>query len=294
MLRGVDGRPVFIDNYDRVRFCLLLQEAAERHKFRMHAFCLMTNHIHLLLEPLEGNLSSGMQRFAGRYAQHFNKRRKKRGYVFQGRFRSILIEGGLYMKRLMRYIHLNPLEAGLVSDPENYQWSSHNAYFGRGDFTWLETERVLSNFGSSRTTALINLANYMAAKTDASEDIEEILQASREGIYGSEEFKRSFVKIDRSEESYIENDFPLESLIDIVCERFGVTSRHLHREEKTRSVVDARAVLARTAQLLKGISLNDICKALNKCHGTLSRLATRVIKHGNLQEIAEKIVLEFS
>jgi REP element-mobilizing transposase RayT len=117
MLRGVDGRAIFVDDADRCRFSLFLQEASELHKFRVHAFCLMSNHIHLLLEPLNDALAGGVHRFAMRYAQQFNRRHKKRRYVFQGRFRSILIEDGCYMRRLTRYIHLNPLEAGLVVRP---------------------------------------------------------------------------------------------------------------------------------------------------------------------------------
>ena len=133
MLRGIDGRDIFKDDKDRSRFCLLLQEASELHSFRIHAFCLMTNHIHLLLEPLESGLANGVHRFATRYAQHYNARHKKRGYVFQGRFKSILVEDGTYMKRLLRYIHLNPLEANLVSKLQEFHWSSHNGYFFQSD-----------------------------------------------------------------------------------------------------------------------------------------------------------------
>jgi len=124
MLRGVDGRAIFADDADRCRFLLLLQESSELHRFRVHAFCLMSNHIHLLLESLNDALTVGAHRFATRYAQQFNRRHKKRGYVFQGRFRSILVENECYMRRLACYIHLNPLEAGLVSRPEDYRWSS--------------------------------------------------------------------------------------------------------------------------------------------------------------------------
>ena len=99
MLRGIDGKAVFIDNQDRGRFCLLMQEAAELHSLRIHAFCLMTNHVHLILEPIREKLAAGVHRFASRYAQHFNRKLNRRGYVFQGRFRSILVEDGIYSKK---------------------------------------------------------------------------------------------------------------------------------------------------------------------------------------------------
>jgi len=99
MLRGIDGIFLFHDDADRARFCLLLQEAAEVHHHRVHAFCLMGNHIHLILEPTSHHkpLAACVHTFAFRYAQHFNKRYKRRGYLYQGRFRSILVEDGLYL-----------------------------------------------------------------------------------------------------------------------------------------------------------------------------------------------------
>lgn len=294
MLRGVDGRAIFVDDADRCRFSLFLQEASELHKFRVHAFCLMSNHIHLLLEPLNDALAGGVHRFAMRYAQQFNRRHKKRGYVFQDRFRSILVEDGCYMRRLTRYIHLNSLEAGIAARPEEYRWSSYNAYFGRAVFAWLETDRVLSYFGSTRTVALTKLAEYMAAQNDAAVDLEEIEKASRSGVYGSEEFRRSFVAVMRSKEQLTEEICSIDNLITALCGRFGVTPEQLGSSEKTRQVVDARATFARTAQLLHGFSLGDVCNVLGKHHGTISRLAASCMKSPRLQAIAEELVQAFS
>jgi len=115
MLRGIDGRPIFDDERDKIRFLLLLQQASEHCFFRVHAFCLMTNHIHLMSEPTVESLAVGVHRFTGRYAQYFNWRHKNRGYVFQGRFRSIVVQDVIYIRSLVRYIHLNPVEAKLVT-----------------------------------------------------------------------------------------------------------------------------------------------------------------------------------
>lgn len=296
MLRGIDGRDIFKDDRDRGRFCLLLQEASELHTFRIHAFCLMTNHIHLLLEPLECSLGNGIHRFATRYAQHYNARHKKRGYVFQGRFKSILVEDGTYMKRLLRYIHLNPLEAGLVSKPQDFHWSSYNGYFSRSDFVWLETERVLSYFGPTPTAAIPNLAEYMTAKIDMAEELEEIARALRVGVYGSEEFKRAFVATKRFEtigddtDNKSENAVTIDSLITSVCARFTCTTEQLISEDKQRNLVNARAVLARVAQLQKGLNLSDMSRALRKHQGTISRLASRAAKDVRLQDIVDKLM----
>lgn len=295
MLRGIDGRDIFKDDRDRSRFCLLLQEASELHTFRIHAFCLMTNHIHLLLEPLECSLASGVHRFATRYAQHYNARHKKRGYVFQGRFKSILVEDGIYMKRLLRYIHLNPLEASLISKPQDFHWSSHNGYFSRSDFTWLETERVLSYFGATRSVTLSNLAEFMTAKIDITEELQEIKRASRMGVYGSEEFTKAFVvttkKLEMPDDKDNKNKVAsIDMLIKLVCARFTCTAEQLISEDKQRNVVNARAVLARAAQLSKGLNLSDVSRALKKHPGTISRLATQATKDAILRDIIDELV----
>ena len=294
MLRGIDGRAIFVDDRDRCRFSLFLQEASELHKFRVHAFCLMSNHIHLLLEPLQEVLSSGVHRFTMQYAQYFNRRHQKRGYVFQGRFRSILVEDGCYMRRLVRYIHLNPIEAGLSLKPDDYRWSSHNAYFGRTVFTWLETERVLSYFGETQLVALSNFADFMAAKVDATDDKKEIERASRLGVFGSQEFRRAFLVTSRSDQQPTDEICSTETLLKAICERFGITANQMSSGEKTRQVVDARATLARAAQALSGLSLGDVGSLLGKRQSNISRLAKRCTKSPKLQAIVDELVLSFS
>jgi putative transposase len=294
MFRGIDGKAIFVDDSDRCRFFLLLQEASELHEFRVHAFCLMSNHIHLLMEPLNNALGSGVHRFAMRYAQYFNQRHQRQGYVFQGRFRSILVEDGCYIRRLVRYIHLNPLEAGLARTPEDYPWSSYNAYFGRATYVWLETERVLSHFSTTHTIALTRFVEFMAAKADFTEDLKEIKRASRSGVYGSEEFTKAFVTEGYSEKKTIDKKYLIDTLLTEVCTRFGITDKQLLSSEKTRHVVDARAAFARTAQLLQGVSLGDVSSILCKRHGTISRLAARCMKCPKLQAIADELVFAFS
>jgi putative transposase len=294
MLRGIDGREIFRDHNDRCRFSLFLQEASELHSFRVHAFCLMSNHIHLLLEPLNNNLAHGIHRFTMRYAQYFNRRYQKHGYVFQGRFRAILVDDGCYIQRVARYIHLNPLEAGIVNNPKDYEWSSYNAYFARSNYAWLETERVLSYFSTTRSIALAKFAEFMALKEDFTKDSEEIQKAVRSGIYGSEEFSKAFVTAMYSEKTTTNETCSIETLMKALCERFNITTKQLQSSEKTRQIVDARATFARTAQLLPGLSLGDISRILGKHHGTISRLSLKATKCPKLQAIAKELASSFS
>ncbi len=289
MMRGIDGRHVFNDDKDRSRFLLLLQEAGELHHFRIHAFCLMTNHIHLLLEPLKGGLTEGIHRFTSRYAQYFNRQHKKKGYVFQGRFRSILVEDGMYMKRVIRYIHLNPVEAKIVTRPQDFRWSSHNGYFLHAEYVWLETDRILSYFGQNRESAILNFTEFMASIAEASQDLGEIERALRAGVYGSEGFKKAFVPTTFNKTSNDLEKVSLEELIDVICARLGISKEQMYGEEKTRAIVNAREILARATQLLRNFSFKDVGKILNKHQGTVSRLAMRGARNPNLQVVIEEI-----
>ena len=124
--RGNERRDVFRSKADRERFLFYLAIATERYHARIHVYCLMSNHYHLLLETPEGNLSQIMRHINGAYTTYFNTKRKRAGHLFQGRYKAILVEADEYATHLSRYIHLNPIRAGMVSVPEDYTWSSYH------------------------------------------------------------------------------------------------------------------------------------------------------------------------
>ncbi len=194
MLRGNDGQLIFIDDDDRRRFCSYLQKAAEEHRFIIHGFCFMNNHVHLILEPTSTALSIGIHAFAGKYAQSFNRRHGRRGHLFQDRFRSILIESDEYLMRVVRYIHLNPVRARLVAIPQSYYWSSYCAYLGIDNIGWLTQIRVLRKFGTSYKEARQALAMYTAKTIDAELDVNVIRESNEIGVFGSKEFIEKVVE----------------------------------------------------------------------------------------------------
>ena len=153
ILRGNAGQPVFLADVDHYRFFLLLQEGTYRFGYRVHAFCCMTNHIHLVLQAGDIPLSGGMQNLSFRYTRWINWREQRTGHLFQGRYNAVLVDGDSYLLELVRYIHLNPVRAGMVDNPEEYPWSSHRAYLGKELLPWLTTEQVLGQFGKSSVTA---------------------------------------------------------------------------------------------------------------------------------------------
>jgi REP element-mobilizing transposase RayT len=130
ILRGNARQNIFFTAEDRARFYELIEEVVVRFGYRVHAFCLMTNHLHLALQAGEQSLSAGMQNLAFRYTRHINARRKRAGHLFEGRFKAFLVDRDRYGLALVRYIHLNPVRARMVRQPSAYGYSSHRAYLG--------------------------------------------------------------------------------------------------------------------------------------------------------------------
>lgn len=155
MARGDGGKNVFEDDKDRFAWTDLLEQAHGRFGWRVHAWVLMGNHFHLLLETPEPNLVAGMKWMLGVFSQGWNRRRQRKGHVFQGRYKAVVVNGeeadGSYFKIVADYIHLNPVRSGWVGGDtgkrlRSWRWSSFGGYAGGKVPEWLETGRVLRAF----------------------------------------------------------------------------------------------------------------------------------------------------
>ena len=147
MSRGVARMNTFVDDRDRMRLLELVGEAAKDGALIVHAYCLMPNHYHLLAEIPEAQLGRWMQRILGVYAGGFNRRHKRVGHLWQGRYKAILVEDGEYFLECSRYIHLNPNRSGMTRSAQLYPWSSYRNYIGgQTEVDWVATERTLSHF----------------------------------------------------------------------------------------------------------------------------------------------------
>jgi putative transposase len=148
--RGNDRAPVFLVDSDRRQFLETLGEVVGRCGWRCHAYCLMTNHYHLVVETPRANLSAGMRHVNGLYTQRFNRRHERAGHVFQGRFHAVLVERETHFLELARYVVLNPVRAGLVRRAEDYRWSSLRASLGfEPTPSWLTRDELVRPFGSA-------------------------------------------------------------------------------------------------------------------------------------------------
>jgi len=146
--RGDRQEPIFLDDTDRRLFLDLLFKEVRQQKWICYAYCLMDNHYHLLIETPEANLVRGMRRLNGVYTQSFNRRHRRVGHVFQGRYKALLIDRENYLLELCRYVVLNPVRAGLVQRPEQWSWSSYQRTATGEGTEALAVEKILSLFPS--------------------------------------------------------------------------------------------------------------------------------------------------
>ncbi len=147
MSRGVNGCPTFLDDWDRRRFLQRVGSFVQRHLLLVHAFCLMSNHFHLLCETPFAGLARWMQGILGPYSQRFHFRHGRVGPLWQGRYRALLVEDGSYFLNSSSYIYRNAPDAGLCTTPEEYPWSSWGAFSGgECPVDWVTTERTLRPF----------------------------------------------------------------------------------------------------------------------------------------------------
>lgn len=162
--RGDRREAIYFDDADRRAWLELLGDVCDRYNWRCHAYCQMTNHYHLVVETPDGNLSRGMRQLNGVYTQHINHAYRRVGHLFQGRYKGILVEKETYLLELARYVVLNPVRAGMVSDAGEWQWSSFGAMTGdTRPSEWLETDWLLGQFAAIRRAAVAAYRDFVRA-----------------------------------------------------------------------------------------------------------------------------------
>ena len=185
--RGNEGTQIFETEGDRKRFLSYLESAHERYGALFHAYCLMGTHYHLLLETPHANLSRICHFINGAYTTYFNLRKERSGHLFQGRYQAILVEKDAYAQELSRYIHLNPLRAGLVSDPLDYAWSSYRCYIGTVTKPpWLVTDVILDYFtGEAKPQEQYRIFVMSATHMQGEGPLEQVVRST---FLGSKQF----------------------------------------------------------------------------------------------------------
>ncbi|HEX9667204.1 MAG TPA: transposase [Thermodesulfobacteriota bacterium] len=236
MNRGASRQRIFVDENDRKDFLNLLGETSDMFTMQIHAYRLLDNHYHLLIYTPQGNISRSMRHLNGIYTQRFNRKHGTDGSIFRGRFKAILIDADSYLLEVMRYIHLNPDRANIVEVPEQYLWSSHNAYLEkRASLSWLVRDEVLGRFGERLNQSIKRYREFIRAGIPS--DIEEFYtMGKREVILGAERFK-DWVRtklISSDKEDYeipeakdLHSSISGDHVIDIIMRRYKVSREAL-------------------------------------------------------------------
>lgn len=190
MNRGLRREDIFFTREDRISFLSLMNDIFEKYHVQTHAYCLMSNHYHLLLNTPLPNLNKAMRHLAGIYTQRFNRAHHRDGPLFRGRYKSKIVESEHYLTKLGRYIHLNPVAAKMVLLPEEYEWSSYQAYMRKtAQPKWLFCRETLSYFGIEHNQSVLDF--YREFIHEGVDDETQKLMTAKRGqpILGSEDFK---------------------------------------------------------------------------------------------------------
>jgi len=173
--RGDRREDIFFRDEDRMEFLSVLGDVCKRFTWVIHAYCQMTNHYHLLVETVDGNLWRGMRQLNGVYTQRFNRRHGLVGHLFQGRYKGILVQKEAYLLELTRYVVLNPVRARMVADPAEWPWSSYRAVVGAAPLPdWLDAEWLLGQFGDERQQAIAAYQWFVMAGLDSTSPLDRI------------------------------------------------------------------------------------------------------------------------
>lgn len=262
--RGNQKKEIFLDDQDYQEFLAVLNRVSKTYNWICHAYCLMPNHYHLVIETPDGNLSAGMRDLNGIYTQKFNKRHNTVGHIFQGRFKAFLIEKEPYLLRVIRYTVLNAVRAGLAKRPGDWPWDSYRATLGLAPLPdFLEIDWVLNFFHHKRSQAQQNYSKFVFEGIGENSPFSEI----EEGILlGSPQF---------SSEMWEQNE-DVEALTEV-----SRSERMLSRpllQDLFEEVGDRneRDEVIKFARLRCGYSVTDIADYLNLHRTTVSRIINKI------------------
>lgn len=259
--RGNRREDIYLGDEDRIGFLDLLGEVYLRFNWAVRAYCLMTNHYHLVIETPDANLSKGMRQLNGVYTQRFNRRHHRVGHLFQGRYHAILVQKDAYLLELTRYVVLNPLRAGMVADAGQWPWSSYQAMVGKERTPrWLETDWLLAQFGTARRRAVQLYVQFVREGIGAAspwqslkhqsilgdeafvarfrdphrlEQLSEIPKTQRRPLAGSlEEYRARYPREEAMARAYLSGAYTMKEIGEFFAVHYMTVSRAVRKQEQ--------------------------------------------------------------
>lgn len=166
ILRGINRQTIFEDDEDAVKFLYTLEKYKQENEYKLYAYCLMGNHIHILIEEKEEDLGNSMRRIGASYVYWYNWKYERIGHLFQDRYKSEVVENDKYLLAVLRYIHQNPLKAGIVKDIKEYKWSSYSEYLNKSKNQLVDEDFILGIFDKNKNKAKILFEEFHKIEED--------------------------------------------------------------------------------------------------------------------------------
>jgi putative transposase len=258
--RGNNRQEIFQDDLDRKRYLEKLIHYCELKEVSLLCYCLLSNHIHLLVQTPRGNLSKMMQPFQTSYTLYLNRRHRRSGHVFEQRYRALLVDKDNYLLQVSRYIHRNPVEAKLVERPQDYRWSSYGAYVSgkrvRGLTTWI----VLEQLGGKQREQIRSYREYVESAPEGGTS-EEPPPTVKQVVIGDPEFAEQLFS-ERRVGVAMERTYTLSEVEEAVCQMMRIGRQELMRPQRTPAVKRARELFMYLGRRHTGASLREIADRL--------------------------------
>jgi len=270
-LRGNNGNDLFKDGSDRLHLNELVENSLREEQARIHSFCWMTNHLHLAIQVSGKPLGRVVHGFATKYSRYFNAKYVRSGHLFENRYYANLVEIDEYLLELVRYIHRNPVKAGLVANPGSYLWSSHRYYVGRSRLDWLSTTLVLSLFHSDSNRAKFEMERFVLQGI-SDEHADELFSRTANDRQQLQETNPDF---DLELAGKCLPRVSLEEIVESACVRNGIDDAELSGPSRQRNISRVRAEIAYEAIHSGAANLATIGRRLNRSGSAISALVRR-------------------
>ena len=280
IVRGNQQRKTFLSDADYQAYLERLGRYRRKFGHTLHAYCLMPNHVHLLIESAQQPLAKFMQGLQQSYSQYFNLRHHKTGHVFQGRYKAIVCQKDQYLLQLIRYIHLNPVRAGMVKEPEQFIYSGHRAYVEGKATEVIEPRKALALMGGK--------ARYRAFIRDGMKEghKEEYYEVEDQRFLGAQGFGEKLQE--QQEEPRAQKRRPLDKVVEELAEAVGIAATELKSADRSWAVSKARTMIGYVLVRREGYALGEVARLFARDGATVGTLIGRLAERINQDQMLRR------
>lgn len=275
--RGDNRKRIFISGHDFERFLGYLRIAKDKFKFNLYAYCLMSNHYHLFIEILQPNLSKIMQYLNTAYTVYYNTKRNKSGHLFQGRFKSIMVDEDEYFLELTRYIHLNPVRAKMVDRPENYRWSSYNGYINHKHDQYIDYQELNRCLGMKPAAYKEFVLSAIGKKDTLFDNIYAgFFLGSKDFIEGKlDQLKPQIESGDFAHKRKLKPEISIDDIIEAAAKVFNIDKNKIIAQRNSQS--STRKIAIYVARRITGLTNKQIGGYFNINDSAVGKAEKKVI-----------------